>query len=78
MSHGHNPQNKMDYYYQHYQYHAEMCKYYYQLMFGEQKETAEYMLPPNIEVKEKWKTKTSYEKTYAPIQNLSDPDQQKE
>ncbi|SDN30893.1 hypothetical protein SAMN04488137_4031 [Fictibacillus solisalsi] len=71
-----NPQNEMDYYYQQYQYHAEMCKYYYQLMFGEQEATSEHILPPDIQVKEKWKTKTSYEKTYSPIQ--SHPEQMNE
>ncbi|KSU80924.1 hypothetical protein GA0061096_3860 [Fictibacillus enclensis] len=70
-----NPQNEMEYYYRYYQYHAEMCKYYYQLMFGDQEATSEYILPPNIEVKEKWKTKTSYEKTYTPIQSQPETEQ---
>ncbi|MFC7391641.1 hypothetical protein [Scopulibacillus cellulosilyticus] len=58
---------RRDYYYQKYLYHAKMCEYYYKKIFGNNKGEISYHLPPNIEVKEKWKKKTTYEKTYTPV-----------
>ncbi|WP_211235551.1 hypothetical protein [Fictibacillus gelatini] len=63
----HTMETSLDYYYQNYMYHAKMCEYYYKKMFGDDKGSSTYALPPNIEVKEKWKKKTTYEKTYTPI-----------
>ncbi|MBM7646850.1 hypothetical protein JOD45_003084 [Scopulibacillus daqui] len=61
------PKNRLDYYYKKYLYHARMCEFYYKKIFGDYKGESAYYLPPNIEVKEKWKNKTTYEKTYTPV-----------